>query len=525
MVARGALRRAGGFGLGPRMTKRTGCLLALALGLFGCAFVAGIAASRAWTGGFRWLASGAAPEKLQSGVPRSGTLDLARTHEREFELDVDERAVALRVKLVSHRAELDLRASCGDSAFSVPTDSGEATLAIGRFTDPPIAAGRWSFRVGWGSNLPPRTTEDRLENVAFSIEAQVFETRVDGDLPPGSSVEGSIDEESGGFRTFRVEVPPGSRFLRIDLADVTSDLDLYARHGGAVLALTDDVRFAQHPYGCESLLLGDASAPVEAGTWFVDVVDVVEEERPAAFRIFASLAADPPSELLAIPVLGESSRDAPRGAAPVANALSAVVEIATDDAVGSGTILTADGWILTNAHVVERVGGGTFADVVVSASLDPREPPVELFRGTVERVDEDRDFALVHVRTGFYGQPLPDGYRFPTVLIGDPDALAIGDPIWLVGYPSTGGQGSRVTITCTRGVVSGYESADFGPVLKTDAEITTGNSGGAALDERGRIVGVPTSLVEVGSGQVAYVHPLSALPAEWRDLLGAKARH
>jgi S1-C subfamily serine protease len=131
----------------------------------------------------------------------------------------------------------------------------------------------------------------------------------------------------------------------------------------------------------------------------------------------------------------------------------------------------------------------------------------------------------VHVRTGFYGQPLPDGYRFPTVAIGDPDALAIGDPIWLVGYPSTGGQGSRVTITCTRGVVSGYESADFGPVLKTDAEITTGNSGGAALDERGRIVGVPTSLVEVGSGQVAYVHPLNALPAEWRDLLGAKARH
>ncbi len=318
-------------------------------------------------------------------------------------------------------------------------------------------------------------------------------------------------------------MPPGSRRLRIDLADVVGDLDLYARHGGPVLALGEDVHFAQHPYGCESLVLGDDAAPVASGTWYVDVVDVLDEERPVDFKIFASLSADPPAELLAIPVLGAPIAGAPRGATPVARALAAVVEIATEDALGSGTILTPDGWILTNAHVVERVGGGSVEEVVVSASLDPRRPPVELFRATVERVDEDRDLALVHVASGFYGQPLPDGYTFPTVPMGDPDALAIGDPIWLVGYPSTGGQGSRVSVTCTRGVVSGYETADFGPVIKTDAEITSGNSGGAALDEHGRLVGVPTSLVELGSGQVAYVHPLDALPQEWRDFLVARA--
>jgi S1-C subfamily serine protease len=56
--------------------------------------------------------------------------------------------------------------------------------------------------------------------------------------------------------------------------------------------------------------------------------------------------------------------------------------------------------------------------------------------------------------------------------------------------------------------------------LKTDAEITNGNSGGAALDERGRLVGVPSATVENRSGQIGYVQPLTALPAEWRRSLG-----
>lgn len=116
------------------------------------------------------------------------------------------------------------------------------------------------------------------------------------------------------------------------------------------------------------------------------------------------------------------------------------------------------------------------------------------------------------------------GYELPALAMGDPEALAIGDPLWLVGYPTTGGQGSRVTINLTRGIVSGFDLFEFGSVLKTDGEITNGNSGGAALDANGRIVGVPTSTVENGSGQIGYVHPLSALPAEWRAMIDAKLK-
>lgn len=470
------------------------------------------------------------PEVLAPGAPCESSIDLARSHERLFRVRVPERTVALHLRLSSRDTELLLQVASDESEedepawdFSRATDAGRTELTIGRFSDPPIAPGNLRVRVAWTSDFLPRTTERRLDSIPFTLEARLIAARTDGVLEPGVAAASSIDTESGGFRSFRIEVPSGARALRVDLLDVSSDLDLYARHGEPVLSLEDDVLFAQHYYGRETLLVGGGGAPLEPGTWYVDVVGLLEEEGPSPFRILATLAEEPPAELLAIPPIPPA-----RGAAPVARALAAVVEIATDDGVGSGTILTPDGWILTNAHVVEEIGGGSCEEVVVSATMDPRRPPVEMFRARVEVVDDARDLALVRVVSGFYGQPLPPAYVFPTVEmgveIGDPALPAIGVPIWLVGYPSTGGQGSRVSITCTSGVVSGYDTAAFGPLIKTDAEITDGNSGGAALDEQGRILGVATSLVESGSGQVAYVHPLTAMPAAWRELLAGAGR-
>lgn len=470
---------------------------------------------------------GPAPEALEPGGPRAGALDLPRVKERTFALEVPPHAVAVRVKLVSRGAELSLsaRKAGGEEDredagydFAVATDSGEAALSIGRFTDPPLSAGRWILRAAFTGDGVPTTPERKLLKIPFTIEASVFEARVDGELVPGKPLEGEVDGESGGFRSFRIEVPEGASDLRIDLSRVAGDLDLYAARGGPMIAFGDDVHFSRHPYGCETLVLGDGAQSVP-GTWYVDVVDPVDQDGATPFRIQASLSRDPPEELLRIPRLPASDPSSRRSSRPIAKLLPSVVEIETDDAAGSGTILTEDGWILTNAHVVERVGGGSFEDVVISATFDARQPPVETFRGRIERVDPSSDLALVRVTSGFYGQPLPADYRFPVLRRGDPADLDVGDPIWLVGYPSTGGQGSRVTITCTRGVVSGFETADFGYVIKTDANITSGNSGGAALDEEGQLVGVPTSMVELGSGQVAYVHPLSAMPQAWLGLL------
>ena len=86
-----------------------------------------------------------------------------------------------------------------------------------------------------------------------------------------------------------------------------------------------------------------------------------------------------------------------------------------------------------------------------------------------------------------------------------------------LGNAATGGEGSRVTIHATRGIVAGFEHGSVGNLIKTDASITQGNSGGAAVDADGKLVGIPTSTVENGSGQSGFVRPIGLLPPAWRE--------
>ncbi|HOM19171.1 MAG TPA: serine protease, partial [Thermoguttaceae bacterium] len=98
-----------------------------------------------------------------------------------------------------------------------------------------------------------------------------------------------------------------------------------------------------------------------------------------------------------------------------------------------------------------------------------------------------------------------------------PTQMQMGDEVRIVGFPSVGGSGAQVSVTLTRGIVSGFEKTPIGVLMKTDALIAPGSSGGAALDSQGRLIGVPTSenvLPEV-VGRMSYIHPLTLLPAEW----------
>jgi len=270
-----------------------------------------------------------------------------------------------------------------------------------------------------------------------------------------------------------------------------------------------------HVYGGETLILGSRSGKaLRDGAWFVDVVAPLDDERSVRFELLATLSADPPAELLALPALASASS---RAAPELARALAAVVELSTEDASGSGTFVGDTGWILTNAHVVEGALGRPVDEVVIACTLAPEHPAVELFRGVVEQYDPERDLALVRVAKGFYGQPIPGDYRFPTLELADTDTLLVGAPLWLVGYPATGGEGSRVTIHATRGIVAGFEHGSVGNLIKTDASITQGNSGGAAVDADGKLVGIPTSTVENGSGQSGFVRPIGLLPPAWRE--------
>jgi serine protease Do len=232
------------------------------------------------------------------------------------------------------------------------------------------------------------------------------------------------------------------------------------------------------------------------------------------FRVVASVGVGPPAEALALPELPHPSD--PRGLA-----LAAAVEIVVGDGSGSGTIVSADGLVLTARHVL---GGREERDseVVVAVNLDPTEITRDLFRARVVRVDEDLDVALLRITSGLYGQPLPTGYRFPACPLSPGGLPRLGDELATIGFPEAGGTGSRAPVMFSRGVVSGFERERSGLRIKTDAFVASGSSGGAALDARYRLVGVPVFTMSDSdrAALLGFLVPVTELPREWWTLIG-----
>lgn len=141
------------------------------------------------------------------------------------------------------------------------------------------------------------------------------------------------------------------------------------------------------------------------------------------------------------------------------------------EGAGSGVIISSDGYIVTNNHVVEN------ADNVTVTLNDNRE-----FSAKIIGTDPTTDLALIKI----------EGSDFPTLIIGDSDALKVGEWVLAVGNPF------NLTSTVTAGIVSakarhlganGIES-----FIQTDAAINKGNSGGALVNARGELVGINAML-------------------------------
>jgi len=164
---------------------------------------------------------------------------------------------------------------------------------------------------------------------------------------------------------------------------------------------------------------------------------------------------------------------------------------------GSGSIISPDGLILTNAHVVLPDHLFPIEELIISLTLEPDQPPVPRYRAEVLQADPLLDIAVIRITTDLNRAPVNrSGLNLPTVQLGDPDLLELGDPLTILGYPGIGGE----TITLTRGSVSGFTSeAAYGDraFIKTEATIAGGNSGGLVANESGMLVAIPTQL---GSG-------------------------
>jgi S1-C subfamily serine protease len=164
--------------------------------------------------------------------------------------------------------------------------------------------------------------------------------------------------------------------------------------------------------------------------------------------------------------------------------------------VGSGTLLSPNGMILTNAHVASPASQGdteSEPDALAVAIIESEDrPPVFSYLAEVKAVDGFLDLAVIQIVSTIDGDSIdPESLNLPYVEVGDSDAVHVGDHVSIFGFPAIGGD----TITFTSGNVSGFTSEDqIGDRawIKTDATISGGNSGGLAANDSAQIVGVPT---------------------------------
>jgi putative serine protease PepD len=173
---------------------------------------------------------------------------------------------------------------------------------------------------------------------------------------------------------------------------------------------------------------------------------------------------------------------------------------------GSGTLISPNGLILTNAHVASPKMVGSPEDepdaLGIALLSNEDEPPAPTFFASVVAVDGYLDLAVLQIDANLDGSPIrPKDLALPYVGVGNSDDLHLGDNVHIFGFPGIGGD----TITFTRGTIAGFSSQD--PIgnrawIKTDATIAGGNSGGLAVSDNGVIVGVPTRASSGSNGQI-----------------------
>lgn len=196
-------------------------------------------------------------------------------------------------------------------------------------------------------------------------------------------------------------------------------------------------------------------------------------------------------------------------------------DIASDQIVGagSGSIISPDGFVLTNFHVVADPNGNALEWHAI-LTTEPEAPDLlPEFRYWARFIAGDPSYDLAILQIVEYADetPVPAGTVFPFVTLGDSSGMLPGDPITVVGYPGISGD----TVTFTSGIVSGFLGEDLTAGgkqwIKTDAKLARGNSGGAAFDQNGLLIGIPTLRTQTTDGayieQQDYLRPLTlALP-------------
>jgi serine protease Do len=167
--------------------------------------------------------------------------------------------------------------------------------------------------------------------------------------------------------------------------------------------------------------------------------------------------------------------------------------------MGSGVVVSGDGYLLTNAHVVKDAD-----DITISFAGGKQEYSARLIGA-----DTKTDIAVIKVDA-----------KLPAITLGDSDTLEVGDAVLAIGNPFGVGQ------TVTSGIVSaidrgGIGITDYEDFIQTDASINPGNSGGALVDAEGRLMGINTAILSRSGGNqgIGFAVPINLARSIMEQLL------
>jgi len=151
---------------------------------------------------------------------------------------------------------------------------------------------------------------------------------------------------------------------------------------------------------------------------------------------------------------------------------------------GSGVIVTSDGYLLTNNHVISGPRGRG-ADEIMVTLADGRE-----FKAEIIGTDRQTDIAVLKI----------NAEDLPVVKVADSDNIEVGDIVFAVGNPL------GVGLSVSQGIISAtgriFRMSQFENFIQTDAAINMGNSGGALIDSSGRLIGINSTIVSGTGGSI-----------------------
>jgi serine protease DegS len=172
---------------------------------------------------------------------------------------------------------------------------------------------------------------------------------------------------------------------------------------------------------------------------------------------------------------------------------------AIQTSLGSGVIISAQGYVLTNNHVIDG------ADEIQVLLADGRSS-----RATVVGTDVDTDLAVLHIELD----------NLPSIVIGDSGKLRVGDIALAIGNPFGVGQ------TVTLGIISATGRDQLGiaayeDFIQTDAAINPGNSGGALINARGELIGINSAIFSRSGGSqgIGFTIPISLAKGVMRQII------